>query len=278
MDFAGMVKKQGQGNMANGKAKTGYDTKQFNCAISVKAVDAEKRQVRVLASTADLDRDNERILPTAFKKRLSSFLSNPVILACHQHRLEDGTPSVVGKAENVWIDNAGLWCIIKFAETPLAEQYWQLYRDGFMKAVSIGFAPIAFRDTNESGKSVRIFSEVELFEISLVAVPANPNALSKSQQRKADWLEEKKLLKNPDIQKHSEEFAAALLGYKIIDGELVEADEFDYGCKDVEADEFDIDTMNSDNSESTAILAKAVNPDYDYEENPLVRLVKSKQQ
>jgi hypothetical protein len=133
-----------------------------------------------------------------------------------------------------------------------------------MKAVSIGFAPIAYHDTKENGKSVTVFDEIELFEISLVAVPANRNALSKSQQRKADWLEEKKLSKNPDLQKRCDEFAQALLGLKEVDGELIETDEFD------------IDKTSSDNSEFAVNFAKAVNPAYESNPNPLLELVRGR--
>jgi HK97 family phage prohead protease len=263
MDFASMVN-----NNVNGK-NSQNETKQWKQAFSVKAVDVEKRQIRVLASTPDLDRDNERVLPQAFKKRLDVYKNNPVILAGHQHRLDDGTPSVVGKAVNIWIDDAGLWAVIEFAKTKLAEEYWHLYSNGFMKAVSIGFAPLAWRDIVEDGKRVRVIEEVELFEISLVAIPANPQALSKSQQRKADWLEDKKTFnelkkENPDFNKQADEFGAALLGYKMVDGELVETNEFDICDADGEKcltqnDKFD--------------FAKMVNPNANYEENELINLV-----
>jgi len=252
MEFAELVKGQNKKD-SNGNKKTfRTDTKQWGQALCVKAVDVEKRQIRVLASTGGLDRDDERLLPSAFKKRLSIYQSNPVILAAHQHRLDDGTPPVVGRAASIWVDTAGLWCVIEFAKTELAEQYWLLYSGGFMKAVSIGFAPLAWSDTNENGKAVRIFTEVELFEISLVAVPANREALSKS-----NWLQDKKIIgelrkENPDFEKNCDEFVMAILGYKE-DGEFTETDESDCGSR------FE--------------LAKAVHPQGNYEENEFVRAV-----
>lgn len=170
---------------AGGAGKSG--TKEFRC-FSVKSIDLEKRQIRVLASNADLDRDEERILPEAFKARLPIYLQNPVILAGHQHRLDDGQPSVVGKAISVWVDKQGLWAIIEFARTGLSETYWQLYSQGFMKAVSIGFIGITSHDESVDGKRVRTYDEVELLEISLVAVPSNRAALAKSRQGKADFV------------------------------------------------------------------------------------------
>jgi HK97 family phage prohead protease len=259
MDFAEIVKSK---DADSSKKTFKADVKQWEKALSVKAVDVEKRQIRVLASTGDLDRDGERILPEAFKNSLDIFKSNPVILAAHQHRLDDGSPSVVGRAVDVWIDKTGLWCIIEFAKTKLAEEYWLLYSGGFMKAVSIGFVPLAWSDTNENGKSVRIFSAVELFEISLVAVPANRAALSKSKQGKVDWLTDKKILdeikkQNPDFNEDCNEFAEFLLG----DNE------------DMEIDKTDGLDCGEESDGSRFDFAKAVNPKGNYEDNELVRLI-----
>ena len=99
-------------------------SKNWDGVLSVKSVDVKARQIRVLASSGDLDRHNERVLPEAFRKRLNIFKENPVILACHSHFHDDGSPPVVGKAVKTWIDASGLWCIIEFAKTELAEQYW----------------------------------------------------------------------------------------------------------------------------------------------------------
>jgi hypothetical protein len=122
-----------------------------------------------------------------------------------------------------------LWAIVEFAQTDLSEQYWQLYSTGFMRAVSIGFLPKAWRDVLEDGKRIREFTEVELLEISAVAVPANPDALvrGKSRQRKKEFIqdkiserEEKQFLDNirreykeqgRDYDDESDEFAEALL-------------------------------------------------------------------
>jgi HK97 family phage prohead protease len=217
----------------------GPQMKEYFGALCVKSVDVEKRQIRVLASSADLDRDKERILPTAFKERLSIYQSNPVIMAAHAHRLADGKPTVIGRAASIWIDKKGLWAIIQFAETELAEQYWQLYRDGYMKAVSIGFIPLEWTDEREEKLGyIRTHTKVELIEISCVAVPANPQALTRSQQRKLDFVnskraesEEKAILDairaaDPDFDAKAEEFAYELLcsdGYDI-DEDKIEQD------------------------------------------------------
>jgi len=169
------------------------ETKCLFCTSEVKGIDTERREIRFHASTDEIDRDGDVILPTAFKEGLKDYLKNPVIMACHQHRLSDGKSPVVGRAEKVWTDSRGLWVVVKFAQTALAAEYWQLYRDGFMKAVSIGFRTKKSHNGIVEDKHVRIIDEVELYEISLVPVPANAGALAKTaKDRKADFIAQKR--------------------------------------------------------------------------------------
>ncbi|MGD0077042.1 MAG: HK97 family phage prohead protease [Sedimentisphaerales bacterium] len=148
----------------------------FNFFI-VKAIDTEKRTVDATASTGDLDRDNERILPSAFND-IDSFKSNPVILATHQHRLPSGSSPVIGSAipESISIGANEVTFKMHFAETPLGEEYWKLYKDKHMRAFSIGFIPLEWKDD----KDVRTYTKIELLEISAVPVPSNRRALARA--------------------------------------------------------------------------------------------------
>jgi len=157
-----------------------------------KTIDVEKRQITFLASNADLDRQDEKILPTAYEKSLPGFMKNPVILAGHKSRLDNGEPSVVGKAVKIWTTKDGLFVTVQFAETELAQDYWQLYRDGFMKAVSVGFIGKKSHSQVEDGETGLVHDEVELLEVSLVAIPANRAALAKSKAAKLAFVEGKK--------------------------------------------------------------------------------------
>jgi len=157
------------------------------------AIDEKNRTIRFLASTPDVDRHGERILPSAFAERLSLFMTNPVFLAAHQHRLDSGEPSVIGRVIRAWIDAAvGLWCIVKFADTPLAERYWQLYKTGFLRACSVGFIEIKSQMELLDGKQVLTFTEVELIELSACAVGSNRGALARSKAAKLDFVQEKR--------------------------------------------------------------------------------------
>jgi len=190
VDFAGLVQgpQQRAVDYSRASGRAGLDLPAF----AVKTIDRGKRQIRVLASSDALDRYNERILPEAFKKTIAVFMTNPVVLAAHAHKLSDGQPPVVGSVVKLWIDAKGLWAVIQFAVTELAETYWVLYNGGHMKAVSIGFIPLSFEDGVEEGRRVRVYTEVELLEISLVAVPANPEALVRSGGKGNSFVDHKR--------------------------------------------------------------------------------------
>jgi hypothetical protein len=177
-------------------------------------------------------------------------------------------------AVKVWIDRKGLWAIIQFARTALAEEYWQLYRDGYMKAVSVGFRGIkSHQDYEEDGSRVLIWDEVELLEISCCAVPANPQALVRSKQRKQNFVNSKKgerrreylksLGVNPDtFDAESEAFAEALITGKyleddyagIVNGDETVIDELDF------EDDFDIE--EEDYFNKTELSISDDEPDY----------------
>ena len=63
---------------------------------------------------------------------------------------------------------------------------WQLYRGGFLNAVSVGFLPLEEPKPlyDADGHMVgNEFTKQELLEISSVPVPANPSCLSKAIQK-----------------------------------------------------------------------------------------------
>ena len=154
----------------------------------VKEVAPEKANwdVEWVASDATLDRQDEIIDPEAWI--LGPYMRNAVILACHQHRLPDGSSPVVARADDTGVKDGQLIQRPLFAarepyDTELGIQYCKLYRGRFMKAASVGFQPIkgAWDEKTIDGKKVKVYhhTKVELYEVSCVPVGANPNALAK---------------------------------------------------------------------------------------------------
>jgi len=93
--------------------------------VHIKSVDLKNRRITALASTGRIDRYEEIILPEAFRESLPIYMSNSVVLAAHQHKLETGQSPVVANIIKADITTEGLLVIIEFHNiTGLAEEYW----------------------------------------------------------------------------------------------------------------------------------------------------------
>ncbi len=200
----------------------GLETKEFPALLSIKSVDKKNRRITAVASTSSIDRHGEIVLPEAFKESLPIFMKNPVVLAAHQHRLEDGRSPVVANVVSASVTKGGLEVTLEFhALTPLSEEYWQLYSQKKQKALSIGFISLEGSYEQQNGKSIYIHKKVELIEISCVPVPSNREALTRAKQRKLDFISDKK-------QQRAEEKEEQ----KILDEIYAEDPDFDTKCEE----------------------------------------------
>ncbi len=141
------------------------------------SIDEEERTLVAWASTGVRDRDNEVIDPAGWV--LDEYLKNPVVQWAHDYR----SPPI---AKALWVKKTtqggkkGLLFKARFqAVTQAGEEIWQLYRDGFLNAFSVGFRSLEGEEVDpEQNDGVRyIHRKVELLEVSAVPVPANPDAL-----------------------------------------------------------------------------------------------------
>ena len=84
---------------------------------------ARDGKLTAVASNPTVDRDGEVILPSAFAKDLDSYRKNPVILAAHTHRSWDGSPTIIGSATRIAIEDNALVFDMTFAKTALAQEW-----------------------------------------------------------------------------------------------------------------------------------------------------------
>lgn len=152
--------------------------KELENYMTVKEVKDGK--LSAIASTPAVDRDGEVMLPTAFANNLASYRANPVIMASHNHGfLSNGMPTIIGSASKIDIEAEKMVFEMSFARTDIAKAWQSLYEDGHARAFSVGFIPIKGEFKEQDGESIYVHTEVELLEISAVAVPANPEAVTR---------------------------------------------------------------------------------------------------
>ena len=123
----------------------------------------------IIASSKQVDRDNEIILPSAFKNLDRYLTTNPVVLGFHNYQ---NFP--IGKAVSGKITDDALFLDIKFAETEMGKEAKYLYDEGYMSSFSVGFIPKVW-DYDKDNR--RVYSEVEILEVSAVPVPSNAAAV-----------------------------------------------------------------------------------------------------
>jgi len=131
--------------------------------------------LRHIASDETLDRQGDIVSAKGWE--LDNYLKNPVILWAHSH-----SQPPVGKCVEIGVNRKKL---IGIGEYPSASMYefgntaFRLAALGYMRAVSVGFMPTKFEllDEEDPWGGVRVL-EQELWEYSVVPVPANPNALT----------------------------------------------------------------------------------------------------
>lgn len=103
---------------------------------------------------------------------LSSFKSNPIALFGHSHE------NIIGVWENVRVEGKKLLGTLKLAKpgtSTFIDTIRSLIEQHIIKAVSVGFQPVEASPRKGGGYD---FVKASLHEVSVVAVPANPNALA----------------------------------------------------------------------------------------------------
>lgn len=122
----------------------------------------------VVATTEDADRENEIIKVNWWD--IKNWQMNPVVLANHDYTIEN----IIGKGTSFYTSNGIKRLKGVFSKTnPLWILARDLYNEGMLKSVSVGFIPL-----KRNEQDYKIIEKAELLEVSFVAVPCNPNAVS----------------------------------------------------------------------------------------------------
>ena len=150
--------------------------------MQIRGINVDKRTVTAMVSTPNVDRYEEIVEPEAFRRWLPEFTRNPVFAAGHRYVGSACEPGIIGHWTELRITKDGLLGTAVFAETPVADQYWQLYKGGHMRAFSVGWITHEWEMRSVEVKPgvmrrIRVFLSVELLEISAVAIPANRESL-----------------------------------------------------------------------------------------------------
>ena len=152
--------------------------------LQIRGIDTDKRTAGFIAAT-------ETAVDMGWGLReslrmdgldLTRFEKNPVLL--DSHNMWEAS-AVIGEAP-VRVKDGLLLAEARFAETDRADDIWRLVRDGFLRTVSIGYdvrkhleLAEGAEDGDIRGPAV-IATDWELFEVSMVPIPADEDAVRRS--------------------------------------------------------------------------------------------------
>ena len=172
--------------------------KQVFKTMICKAEASDDGTITAVASTPDPDRMDDVVAPSW---KLDDFRRSPVIMHAHDYE-----GPVVGKAVEIDLVGDTLMMRVKFDEhesNPLGQRLANQYREGFMSAFSVGFAPGKVTPRSQLPKDHPAYSEKSagsymeqnsLLEVSAVAIGANQHALAVRAKR---WGLEPEAVKMP---------------------------------------------------------------------------------
>jgi len=147
-------------------------------------------------------------IPTVLKTKrnfvyeLSEFKKNPVLLIDHVNQLDH----LAGSVTEIFEDEKGLYFKALFSASnhPTVAHARQLYKEGHAKGISI-----AGRFHYEVPSDPSLLTLAEIYEISLVAIPADPRSLA-SPSKQEDDDEQRKKQEKSNRQKLEKEINAWL--------------------------------------------------------------------
>jgi len=134
------------------------------------SIDEKNYTATFIISDESVDRQGEVIQQDGWD--FKNYLNNPVVLFGH-----DSYDLPIGKTIDISVEDGKTLATIQFA----AEMYdkamtiWNMVKAGILNTVSVGFINKEYLDNQEQDNIV--LTKNELLEISIVPVPANPNAI-----------------------------------------------------------------------------------------------------
>lgn len=164
--------------------------------VSTKVLDEKLGTVRYVASDETLDCYNEIVRAAGW--RFTHFAKNAPFIDSHDYST---IKNLLGQVIDFKVEGKELIEDVRYSreENTLADWAFKMVRDGFIKAVSVGFCPVRYAtkwdsdktsfleqvgvlglDAQSAAKLNVVYIEHEQLELSQCVIGANPNALAKA--------------------------------------------------------------------------------------------------
>lgn len=165
----------------------------FQFHAEIKTINEKDRIIEGYANTKNVDRVGERVEPGAFRRSLAPFKRRGKILRNHDWR------EPIGKAIDARIDDTGFWIKAKIEEgIDYIDEAWEQITRKLLDSFSIGYRVLKVsrpeEDERSKGDPWRIIELLDLYEVSVVTIPANVQStfsIAKGMKHGSDlWLQD----------------------------------------------------------------------------------------
>ena len=174
-------------------------------AVEILAVEKAAGAIRI--TTPSLDRDRDRVMPLGGK--LDAYRKNPIVQWGHQYSEPWQT---IGRTTDINVTSDGIDVMFELRDPVNAMDPMhivrQLWSERLINTASIGFRPLEAKPNDDGGLD---FTSWELFEWSLVPIPANRDAvrlMSVGKSVKDQFLKAGRVLSKSNETKLREAYAA----------------------------------------------------------------------
>lgn len=124
------------------------------------------------ASKDTIDVYNEIVRPDAFNESLPAYMQHPMMLYMH-----DWFGMPVGMVTELEIREHGIWTVFKIFPTDEGKNLMTVIREGLIDSLSVGFTVDKGGTEYDEKTKITTITKGKLYEISVVNLAANPDAL-----------------------------------------------------------------------------------------------------
>ena len=143
--------------------------------LSEKKFNDAESSVESYITAETMDRDKDIVYRDGID--IKEYKNNPIVLFNHNYDKIVGKNTRLTK-KTLEDGSKALHGVTKFAPTEFGQELYNLAKDGFLNAWSIGFIPTEFETrSDDKGVGWNIYKS-KLLEYSAVSVPSNPDALT----------------------------------------------------------------------------------------------------
>ena len=149
--------------------------------------------IQGFANTKDKDRVGDIVLPSAFKNTMKEYMKNPVLLYQHDWDNVIGHITDFDIVDDDKADKQGIFIKAVLSNAKDVDDVRTKIKEGSLKTFSIGYNEL---DTDYDRETdTQIVKELELLEISVVTIPANPFASFSAEMAEGKGIVDSNLLK-----------------------------------------------------------------------------------